>query len=151
MPWIVCIACHHTAQIKPLPRGKRLRCTACGSSGARVVRTLKLSMLNGGQVAANVAKTLLHGALISIAAHRGYKRGWAGMKYRAIYGYWPDGDPEPCRPSSELLWWLRKQNAAYAQAQRRLDEGDNSKDPIKQLSPDRDSSLMSDDDWNVDL
>lgn len=123
-----------------------MRCTACGSVAARVVRTLKLSMMNGGQVSADIAKISLYGALISIASHRGYKRGWAGMKYRIIYGCWPDGNPEPCNPSSELLWWLRKQNAAYAKEQHAREEK-----PVEPSIPDRESSLMTDDDWNVDL
>jgi hypothetical protein len=142
--YCLCISCHHYAEIKPLRKGRKLRCSACGSGVARVVRVIKASMLNGGQAPEIMAKLSTHAGLISIAANRGYKKGWAAVKYKAIYGAWPDGDPPPQNPSQELLWWIKKGNAAYAKARRAL-EGDKPK-PVE-----RGSGLMSEADYDVDL
>mgnify|MGYP001577102366 FL=1 len=80
---------------------------------------LKMSMLNGGRTPAEDARISTFAGLLSIANHRGYKRGWAAVKWRMIYGKWPDGlDPPPDNPSPELAWWIGKQNAAYAKTKR---------------------------------
>ena len=79
---------------------------------------------------------------LSIARERDYKVGWAAMKYKIIYGIWPEAkDVEPARPSGEILWWIKKQNIAYAKA-RRAEEGEK---PIKPALPD--SPLMTEEDW----
>ena len=111
---------------------------------ARPVRAVKQHMFNGGQVPAAEARVLTYAGLLSIARERGYKVGWAGMKYRAIYGKWPEGQPEPVNPSGELMWWIKKQGKEWAKA-KRAEEGP--KKPLKSNN----SALMSQDDWEVDL
>lgn len=124
MAWIICISCHHAVEKKPLPRNPRLVCTACGSHVARVVRVVKTAMFNGGQTEAGAAKVLTYAGLLSIAKERGYKVGWAGMKYRTIFGVWPKIETEPCNPSDELMWWIKKQNVAYAKERKKGEGGD---------------------------
>ena len=156
--WVICIGCHHAVEVKPLPKNKRLRCSACGSQVARTVRQIKESMLNGGQMPPDEAKALTHAGLISIASHRGYKPGWAAMKFKLIYGYWPDGKPDPQNPSGELTWWIKREGRAYAKAMREKDGGEwksGGRARPSKINPTGDvkqsSALMSKDDWEVDL
>ncbi len=116
--WLICVACHHHAELKA-KIGAKLICSQCGSRASRRTRVLKMSMLNGGRTPAEDARISTFAGLLSIANHRGYKRGWAAVKWRIIYGKWPDGlDPSPDNPSPELAWWIGKQNAAYAKTKR---------------------------------
>lgn len=152
--WVICVGCHHAVNIK-VPKNKRLRCTVCGSTVARTVVRLKHQMLNGGQMPAEEARKLTLGALISIASHRGYKPVWAHMKYKTIFGEYPKFDAEMQNPSGELLWWIKREGRAYAKMMREKDGGEWKKGgrPSK-LNPtgvEKDSALMSKDDWQVDL
>ena len=110
------------------------------------MRVIKKDMLNGGQMPADLAKQMTHAMLLSVAVRRGYKPGWAGMKYKAIYGAWPPwGEvPEPQNPSGELMWWIRKQGKEYAKAKRAAEA------PAAP-QPKPESALMSEDDWGVEL
>ncbi len=168
--WVICISCHHAVEKSPIPRNRRLKCTACGSVVARVVRVIKMDMLNGGQMPSDAAKTLTHAGLISIAHHRGYKKGWAAVKYKKIYGVWPDGDPPPENPSGELTWWIRQQGKEYAKMMRGKESaivssphGENAKSEgsradVGGTRPHKfnptggvEETLMSKDDYEVDL
>ena len=147
--WVICISCHHRAELKPLPK-RRLRCTVCGSSATRAVRVVMPSMVDGGQLPADTARRLMHAGLVSIAAHRGHKPGWAAMKYKAIYGTWPaDDKPAAQDPSSELLRWIRKQNREYARTRplREIGAPIFAAEPISELA----SPLMQPEDYDVDL
>jgi hypothetical protein len=145
---IICIACHHIAEIKPLKRGAQLKCSNCGARAQRIVRQVKHWMMNGGQILAEDAPATIYGALLSIMNARGYKIGWVGMKYRRIFGEWPADDLRtnvgPCMPSGELLWWITRESKAYAK-ERRTAEGP------KPVVVERQSALMTADDWMVDL
>lgn len=154
--WVICIGCHHAVEMK-VPRKGTLKCTACGSRVARTVRQIKTNMLNGGQMPPEAARTLTHAALISIARERGYKGAWAAMKFKLIYGSWPEGSPEPENPSGELMWWIKREGKAYARMMREKDGGEWKGKKVRpsKINPtgdvNRDSSLMSEDDWGVDL
>ena len=103
---------------------------------------MKTSFLNGGQTPADQAKVMTFAGLLSIARERGYKPAWARFKYEAIFAAAaPREKIEPARPSGEILWWIKKQNIAYAKA-RRAEEGEK---PIKPALPD--SPLMTEEDW----
>src|SRR5215831_6095326 len=112
---LICIACHHTAIIKVRQKAI-LVCTGCGSHVARQVRVARPYMFNGGQIDGEEAKRRTFGGLLSIAKARAYKIEWAAMKFRAIFLPLPIGlfGVRPCDPSSELIWWVRKQNIEYA-------------------------------------
>lgn len=144
MAWLICCSCHHHAEIKPLPKRRRPKCSSCGSQAVRSVRQLKTTMLNGGQTDPHEAKIMTYGGLLSIAQQRGYKQGWAAQKYRKIYGVWPKCVAAPINPSGELIWWVNKQNAAYAKMRRALE-------PPKPLPPPKESELMTANDWGADL
>ena len=123
---------------------------------------LKMSMLNGGRTPAEDAKIATFAGLLSIASHRGYKRGWAAVKWRIIYGKWPDGlDPSPDNPSPELAWWIGKQNAAYAKTKRESEvminagsakaEPDNAQPQSYEAGAVIPGTLMTVEDLEVDL
>ncbi len=102
-------------------------------------------MLNGGQMPEALAKLATHAGLLSIAVHRGYKPGWAAVKYKSMYGAWPPREtPEIQNPNSELLWWIKKQNTEYAKARRAQEVP-----AAPQAKPE--SGLMTEDDWRVRL
>jgi hypothetical protein len=143
MAWLICIACHHTAQGRGMPRKGHLVCNGCGSRVARAVRVMKPAMFNGGQTEAGAAKVMTYAGLLSIARERGYRVGWAGMKYRAIYGVWPNIETEPRNPSAELMWWIKRESIAYAKAHFPREK--------KVMPEEKPSELMNDDDWGIDL
>jgi DNA-directed RNA polymerase subunit RPC12/RpoP len=146
--WAICISCHRHAEIKSIPKGKHLRCSACGSQVARSVRVIRHSMLNGGVTPPDEARILTYAGLLSIAQIRGYPRGWTGHKYRAIYGVWPPAStPDPANPSPELMWFVKRENIEYAKAHFPRES--------KKIRPSsehtEDNGLMTQDDWDVDL
>ncbi len=142
--WLICICCHHAVQGRGIPRNGRLKCSGCGSRVARSVRVLRSQMLNGGQMPATMALSLTHGGLVSIARERNYGAGWIAHKFKSIFGFWPPRTvPEPSNPSGELMWWIRKQNIAYAKAHFPKE---------KKVKPEeKQSTLMSREDWETDL
>jgi hypothetical protein len=146
--WLICIACHHHAQVEHIPKGSTPVCTACGCRIARPARVVKQHMLNGGQTEAGEARVLTYAGLVSIARERGYKVGWASMKYKAIFGEWPASReiPEPANPSQEVMWWIKKQNTEYAKA-KRAEEAKAEPRAVKAEG----ASLMTDEDWQTDL
>ncbi len=144
MMWLICIACHHAVQGRGIPKKGRLKCTGCGSRVARSVRVLHGHMLNGGQMPASTALLLIHGGLLSIARERNYGAGWIARKFETIFGFWPPRAlPEPNNPSGELLWWIRRQNIAYAKAHFPKER--------KAKASEKQSPLMTADDWEVEL
>jgi DNA-directed RNA polymerase subunit RPC12/RpoP len=143
--YLICVSCHHHAEIKPLKKDARLRCKECGSRVARTTRVVKSNMLNGGVTEPGAARVLTYAGLLSIAEQRGYKPGWAAMKWKIIFGDWPPDDRPPVQnPSQELMWWIRQQNIAYAKA-----NFPREKKPPK--PPEKKSELMSSADWETDL
>lgn len=102
---------------------------------------------------AEEARVLTYGALISIAAHRGYKKGWAAMKYKLMYGVWPNFEASANNPSGELTWWIRKQGKEYAKAKRESEVMPHAGPRAVSCEAGvlAQSALMSEDDWSVDL
>jgi hypothetical protein len=106
-------------------------------------------MIVGGNkdgIEADKARHETFAGLKKYAEHRGYKPGWASMKFKELFGRWPNGESvEAAAPAPhELLVWIRRQNAAYA-AKRRKDE------KPKPMAPEAKSDLMSAEDWDVSL
>lgn len=97
------------------------------------------------------ARVKTYGALLWYADSKGYKPGYVTAKFKQIYGCFPNGEKAAAvaeAPSSELLHWIRRGNAAYA---RRRREREKAEDPQIQLPPPAESAFMSDDDWGVRL
>jgi hypothetical protein len=63
-------------------------------------------------------KEQIFGMLKWICAERRRKEGWAAYKFKELYGVWPSDmglkDTEPCRPSDELLSWIKSRDIAWA-------------------------------------
>ena len=96
------------------------------------------------------------------AEQKGYKPGWASMKFKAIFGRWPNGEASEgaAAPSEELMRWVKRGNAAYAKEQRKREKdglavgtgngvqyaagGEHNSVPAH-------SALMTDEDWDVQL
>jgi DNA repair protein RadD len=56
-----------------------------------------------------------HGMLASIAAERGYQRGWISHKFREKFGDWPPWGvvPEPVTPTPECRSWVKSRQIAW--------------------------------------
>lgn len=67
-------------------------------------------------------RAAFHGQLRHYGLARGYKAGWASMKYKDRFGVFPDYPAikyaEPRTPSADTLIWLRGQKIRYAIAQK---------------------------------
>ena len=87
----------------------------------------ELHELTADRKKANRAKSIsLHGKEISqrdfiaqlrhYANAHGYKPGWAAMKYRDVFGVWPNAhrDVPPMIVSPEVASWIKSRNIAYA-------------------------------------
>lgn len=69
-------------------------------------------------------KARWHRQLSSIGQDRGYKHGWASVKYREKFGAWPRtrwATPEP--PDADVLGWVRSRQIAYAKGMERRRAG----------------------------
>lgn len=148
MGLLLCISCGYQREMSPIPR-KSFRCSKCGCRHPRLIRTEKMpGMIVGGDREGIDPELARHGAmggLKKIGEYRGYKPGWASMKFKELYGRWPNGESkEPAAPAPhEILAWVRRQNAAYA---RRMP-----KRSTATVLPEEKSPLMTDDDWNTPL
>ena len=58
--------------------------------------------------------------LMFYAASKSYNPGWAGNKYRDLYGVWPRGhkDVVPVQPSYEMMKWIRSTQIRWAKSKR---------------------------------
>jgi len=67
-------------------------------------------------------KEATFGMLKWVCAERRRKEGWAAYKFKELYGVWPSAmglkDTEPCKPSEELLSWLKSQEIRWARSKR---------------------------------
>jgi superfamily II DNA or RNA helicase len=51
------------------------------------------------------------------ADYKGYKRGWAGNKFRELFNHWPDGlYPQPREPDMVMLKWIKHTQIRYAKS-----------------------------------
>lgn len=59
--------------------------------------------------------TAFLGELMWVAQNKGYKPGWAGMKFKEKFGKFPRGlDASPWEPRPETLSWIKSRNIAWA-------------------------------------
>lgn len=99
-------------------------CSHCGNVRVR----LNLVQVSPGEMEELAAKTA-HAKqekqrwlneLTEIAQTRGYKPGWAAVKFKAKFGGWPDGlRPMPCIPSREVQKWVTSEAIRWAKSNRR--------------------------------
>jgi superfamily II DNA or RNA helicase len=59
-----------------------------------------------------------HAMLIYIVNEKGYRPGWASIKYKEKFGQWPPrfNTPEPIEPTLEVRNWVKSRAIAYAKA-----------------------------------
>jgi hypothetical protein len=147
---IICPTCDHQRELKPLKRAK-FKCSNCGCRAPRLVRRTKHWMRMGDHQGFPLAEAQrrTYAGLLWFAQSRGYKIGWASVKYRVLFGDWPAHtlivDIEP--PSAELIKWMTKQQQEYARMQRK-------KERAELLTPSfarAQSPLMNEGDWEVRL
>jgi hypothetical protein len=147
MGLILCIACGHQRGMSPIPR-KEFICGKCGCRHPRLIRREKLpDMIVGGDregIEPELAQHQAFAGLKRYAEHRGYKPGWASMKFKELFNRWPNGESrEEAAPAGhELLAWIRRQNAAYARRMPRR---------LSAIVPPAESELMTEEDWNSGL
>jgi ribosomal protein L37E len=119
---IICASCGRRRTLEHKPKGT-LRCSVCGAGAARIVRKIKAWMAYDDYDGAGLerAREDTMAGLVWYAHQRGYKPGWAAVKFKAIYGCWPNGEsqakPEP--PQVELMRWIGRQNLRYAAEMRK--------------------------------
>lgn len=156
-----CFCCGRQREVKPIRKGAAYTCGNCGAKQVRIVRSKHqardVSWTEKDGVSEYEAKHQTYAGLRRHAEHRGYKKakGWCAVKFKEIFGRWPNGEAvESAAPASAgLLWWIRKQNAAYRK-RRKAEEfrlaNLEYRLPLRAGS-DVDSGLMSADDWAVRL
>jgi len=80
----------------------------------------ELSLVKNGRAQASAfdpdKRTRWLGELTSICRERGFKPGWAAVKFKEKFGTWPPwGVAEmPLTPSPEVRAWVRSRAIAYA-------------------------------------
>ena len=154
MIFVICPGCGHRAQLAKLGR-KRLRCSACGCLEARVFKRMSSKLLGLLRVLKSRqpprqpcnARVETYGGLLAWAVGHEYNTKWAGHKFKALFGRWPDGyKQEPIDPFEELVVWVVQERKRYA-AERRKIEG-----PLRKCKPDEAASpIMAPEDWEVTL
>lgn len=66
---------------------------------------------SGGQ------KAVFYSSLLGYAVKKGYKPGFAAMKFKEKFGHWPNGySKTPIEPTMEVLSWLKHKQIIYAMA-----------------------------------
>ncbi len=161
MGLIICLACGCQKGLTPLKRGK-YRCTNCGAADPRLVRGKAEKVWMDGEKAGVDIETARHRTYAGLkwyAENRGYKPGWAAVKFKKIFGQWPNGEAveEAVVPQQGLYRWIKKQNASYAK-ERRANGDVYHRVPSRAGGHDAAggaggmaSMLMNDDDWNTPL
>lgn len=101
-----CPSCGHVAVHMRFDKEQDGELVEKGAAQARVIKADKKRWLS---------------ELATIAAQKGYKPGWAAMKFKEKFGHWPDGifaDPT-VRPSAEVLRWCKAQQIRWAKSKGR--------------------------------
>lgn len=101
------------------------RCTNCGAAAGKIYRHVKIWMdtdYDGDD--RDVARQQTYGGLLWLATAGRYKKEWAAIKYKKLYGEWPDVlVPEAVVPRQELVGWAVSDKAKHAAAMRRIEKG----------------------------
>lgn len=125
MGLLCCFCCGHQREVTPIKRKTLYFCSNCGAKQIRIIFTRRhannISWSDRDGIDAKAARHATYGGLRRYAEHRGYKiNGWCANKFKQIFGQWPNGEStEPPQPAdTNLLWWIRKQNAEYRKQKR---------------------------------
>lgn len=153
MGLLICPCCGRQKEIKPLKRTAKYFCSNCGTRDLIAYRRVKWWMDADEKPGLQVeqAQIVTFSGLLWLAVSRGYKPGWAALKFRSLLGDWPPdfarvGEPTP--PSIALVKWSEKEKQRYARMQRKLEA-----QRILSAAPpiEAKSELMTEADWRVEL
>jgi superfamily II DNA or RNA helicase len=116
-------ACPHCHYMKP---PKTPKCPSCGFEARR---PNEVEMVDGELVPLTkrtkkgvkgleeIGRTHVYHQLLWIAHDRGYKEGWAAMKYKDAFGCWPNGISKDVEtPDGVVLSWERSQRIKWAKS-----------------------------------
>ena len=150
MALIICCCCGRQRNVATVNKGK-LRCSNCGASAARVIRRIRVWMntADNDGVSPETARHATYARLKYYAEEKGYKPGWVGMKFKMLFGCWPNGESveEAQAPTEHLMKWFWKQASEYSKQMRKREfAAQPSSKP-----PEKESELMRPEDWEVDL
>jgi hypothetical protein len=142
---IICACCGRQRNVEKRKRGI-YKCNNCGAKAARVIMRIKAWMdaTDTDGVDPEIARHSTMARLKYYAEMKGYKPGWAGMKFKKLFGCWPNGESieEPQAPTTDLMRWFWKQAAEYSREMRKREGA-----KAKPLPPEPMSGLMSKEDW----
>jgi hypothetical protein len=141
---IICLSCGRQRLVSPIKK-KNYFCSNCEARHPRLVRREIALVVWADRegVEPELARHQTFAGLKKYAEYRGYKPGWASMKFKELFGRWPNGESnEAAAPAAhELLGWIRRQNAAYGRRMR-------AKEKPPAAEPEQGSPLMSAEDWD---
>lgn len=166
MGLIICCGCDRQRERQPIKRGGNVRCSNCGAYGPRIIyrRKIWLDWSEKDGLERMEARRRSYAGLRWIVESRGYKPGWASVKFKGLFGGWPDGLEEvpAYEPTQGLLDWIRRGNARWKAARKLQEKGggvERGLYPSDEVEPSVTlacplppaSELMTEDDWNVTL
>jgi hypothetical protein len=155
---IICIACQRQRIFDPLQR-LNYYCSNCGAHHPQRIYRRKVWMdwTEKQGIIKTQAKSGIYASLRWIVAQKGYKPGWAAMKFKIIFGDWPPKEfefIEPEVPTSILLWFIQRQNDIWKR-QKRAEEKKTAADrvnlPPVEVASECQPYWMTDSDWDVKL
>ncbi len=109
-----CPKCHHVHAVRPT-------CPLCGFEYPRRVVRHEAGVLAeiGSPGDTSASRSRFYAELLWLAAHRGYKEGFAARVYRDHYGQWPSGRPQPQPASNATVAYVQHRLIRHAHASRR--------------------------------
>ena len=116
MPLIICLCCGRRRNVAKRKSGV-LRCSRCGAAAARVIHRVRhwMALDDYDGLDRDQARHNAYAYLKWWAEQKGYKPGYASVKFKELFGEWPNGesreDGQP--PTPELLRWIRMQANAW--------------------------------------
>jgi superfamily II DNA or RNA helicase len=116
--------CPHCQRLKPIRTPK---CPYCGFEATKpcdldpvdgdLVQIRGKKMPSALQTLESIGRTRVFHQLCWIAQERGFKPGWAAMKYKEAFGCWPNGiSKELEEPLPSVLSWEHSRRIAYFKA-----------------------------------
>lgn len=169
MGLIICCACDRQRERRPIKRGGNVRCSNCGAYGPRIIYRRKVwaDWAERDGLERMEARRRTFAGLRWIVESKGYKPGWSAVKFKALFGEWPDGLDVPIyEPTQGLLDWIRRSNARWKAARKKMEGAclgvstlNGEIEPSVTLASTRPptfsinapSPLMTVEDWEVDL
>lgn len=140
---LCCPCCGRQKPVKPIKRGAKFKCVNCGCRSPLVLMRGNGTERPGLDLQEAMRSTLA--GLLRHAEFKGFKPGFAAVKFRELFGMWPKIKTEPEPAAAALLLWVKRQNRAYAKARRDLEKANE-----LPLAPEPISPLMTAEDLETE-